>query len=189
MRALLLAAALAVAACGGDTSYYLLPPPGAAARQGSAGSIAVADISLPSYAGAIEIASLTGPGQAALAKQALWADTPQRALTRHLVASLEARLGARVLGEPWPGYDPPGLRIEVIVDRMIGSPGGGLEFSGQFVIVAVERGNIVAADRFALTVPSQGEGYPGLLAAHARAIELLADRIAARASGRSVPTA
>ena len=41
-----------------------------------------------------------------------------------------------------------------------------------------------AFDRFAITVPPQGEGYPGLIAAHARAIDLLADRIAAGITGR-----
>ena len=35
-------------------------------------------------------------------------------------------------------------------------------------------------------MPPQGEGYPGLLAAHARAIDLLADRIAATITGRPV---
>jgi uncharacterized lipoprotein YmbA len=180
------AAALALAACAGSPDYFLLPPPQPVARQAApAGSLAVAEISLPAYAEAMEIAVLTGAETATADRQALWADTPRRALTRHLVAALDARLAARVVAEPWPGYDQPALRVEVIADRMIGTPGGGVEFTGQFIIVAPESGRIVSADRFAITTPAPGEGNPGLLAAHARAIEALADRIAARVTGRA----
>ena len=132
----LLAAALALAACA-TPDYYLLPPAPAAARQASpVRTIVVADLNLPAYAGALEIAELTGPDTLRLAKRSLWADTPPRALTRHLAAALEARLGAEVATEPWPGFDSPGLRVEVTVDRMIGAPGTGLEFAGQYAVVA-----------------------------------------------------
>ena len=67
---------------------------------------------------------------------------------------------------------------------MIGARDGGLDFAGQYAIVAAGDGRLTAFDRFAITVPPQGEGYPGLLAAHARAIDLLADRIAATITGR-----
>jgi uncharacterized lipoprotein YmbA len=181
----LIAAALALAACGANPDYFLLPPPQAAARAPSpAGSISVADISLPAYASALEIASLTGPGTVTLDKVSLWADTPPRALTRQLAAALGERLAARVGTDPWPGFDEPTLRVEVIVDRMIGARDGSLDFAGQYAIVAARDGRLTAFDRFAITVPPQGEGYPGLLAAHARAIDRLADRIAATITGR-----
>lgn len=181
----LIAAALVLTACA-NPDYYLLPPPSAAAaRQASpVSTISVADIDLPSYANALEIASLTGPDTVTLNKVSLWADTPQRALTRHLAEALEARLRARVGTEPWPGFDSPGLRVEVAVDRLIGAQDGGLAFAGQYALIAPESGRVTAMDRFAITVPPQGEGYPGLLAAHARAVERLADRIAATIIGR-----
>ncbi|MFO1142930.1 MAG: PqiC family protein [Amaricoccus sp.] len=189
MRTLpLLAVGLLLAACG-SPDYYLLPQPAAAPRTGApVGTVAVADISLPAYASALEIAALTGPETLHLDKKALWADNPQRALTRQLAAALETRLGADVGTEPWPGFDAPGLRIEVTVDRMIGAPGGSLDFAGQYAVVAPASGRIVAFDRFAIIVPPQGAGYPGLLADHARAIDLLADRIAATIAGRRRPT-
>ena len=104
-------------------------------------------------------------------------------MTRHLSAALDDRLSARVGTEPWPGFDAPGLRVEVTVDRMIGALDGSLEFAGQYFLVAPTSGRILALDRFALVVPPQGEGYPGLMAAHARALDLLADRIAASVTG------
>ena len=74
----------------------------------------------------------------------------------------------------------------MIVDRLIGAPGGSLDFAGQYAIVSPTSGTITALDRFAITVPPQGEGYPGLLAAHARAMDALADRIAASITGRAL---
>ena len=105
-------------------------------------------------------------------------------MTRHLAAALDERLSARVATEPWPGFDAPGLRVEVSVDRMIGALDGSLDFAGQYFVVSPTSGRILALDRFALVVPPQGEGFPGLMAAHSRALDLLADRIAASITGR-----
>jgi uncharacterized lipoprotein YmbA len=175
----LLAVALALAACG-TPAYYLLPTPQSApSRAAPVGSVVVADLSLPAYADALEVATLSGPGTLELPKRSLWADTPRRAMTRHLAAALDDRVSARVGTEPWPGFDAPGLRVEVTVDRMIGALDGSLDFAGQYFLVGPTSGRVLALERFALVVPPQGPGYPGLMAAHARALDLLADRIAA----------
>ncbi|PZQ49441.1 MAG: hypothetical protein DI556_11275 [Rhodovulum sulfidophilum] len=173
----------ALSACGA-TDYYLLPPEAttAPARAGRV-TMAVADIDLPAYASALEIAELRPEGAVTLSSGALWADTPQRALTRHLVAALQSRLGGQIAADPWPAFDPPALQLRVIVDRMIGAPDAALDFGGQYILVSAS-GAIVASDRFRISVPPGGTGYTGLLADHARAIELLADRIAARIAGR-----
>ena len=162
MRATLcLLAALALAGCGGNPDYFLLPPPRPADRAASpVGSIAVADINLPAYASALEIASLTAPGVVGLNKTSLWADTPPRALTRHLAAALDERLRARVGTEPWPGFDDPGLRVEVTVDRLIGAENGGLDFAGQYVLVSPASGRITGFDRFAIAVPPRAKATP-----------------------------
>ena len=104
-------------------------------------------------------------------------------MTRHLAAALDDRLAARVATEPWPGFDSPGLRVEITVDRMIGSLDGSLDFAGQYFLVAPASGRIVALERFAFALPPQGEGYPALMTAHARALDRLADHIAARITG------
>lgn len=176
-----LALLAALAACG-PTDYYLLPPEAAAGPARASGvSLAVADIDLPAYAGAIEIAALDTGGAVRLEERSLWADAPGRALTRHMVAALQRRLGGQIAADPWPAYDPPALQLRVIVDRMIGAPDAPLDFSGQYILVS-SSGRIVSSDRFQITVPPRGQGYAGLLADHARAVELLADQIAARIS-------
>lgn len=187
-RFLALAAALALAACAGRPDYFLTPPPAQVdGGRAPAGAVAVADMSLPAYAETVEIAVLTGTGAVQLSKEALWADTPRRAMTRHLVAALQARLATQIATEPWPAYDPPDLRVEVFVDRMIGAPEGPFQFSGQYVIVSPTSGRVVASDRFAIS-QTAGAGYQGLIDAHARAVESLADQIAARLAraGRAV---
>ena len=179
-----------LAACGGSPDFFLLPPPeGPGSRLASpVGNIVVAEIGLPTYADALEIAVLKGTGELQLNSAASWADTPRRALTRHLAAALEERLTARVGTDPWPGYDLPGLRIEVGVDRLIGAPESSVHFSGQYFLIIPDSGTVTAVERFDIRVPPQGEGYPGLAAGHARAIERLADQIAARLTGRALPT-
>lgn len=186
LPALALPALLLLAACGAP-SYYLVPPAATGGPRvgGSAGGIAVADMNLPTYAETVEIASLDPAGAVTLDKGALWADTPRRALTRHLIASLQARLSAQIASEPWPAYDAPGLRIEVFVDRMIGAPEGPFQFSGQYVLVSPASGRIVSTDRFAITTQA-GPGPQGLVSAHAEAVEALADQIAARVTGRPI---
>lgn len=185
LRRLTLVALLALAGCGSGTAYLLPPAAGQATRLPSpVRGIALADVSLPAYASDVEIAALVGPETVKLEKSALWADDPTRAVTRHLAAALEARLATFVVTEPWPGYDSPGLRVQVFVDRLVGSPSGGVEFSGQYVLLVPESGRITATDRFAIIIPPQGESFPGLMAGEARAIEALADRLAARISGR-----
>lgn len=177
---LLALAALALSACGGRPDYFLTPPPMASHHaEVRVSSLTVADMNLPTYAESVEIAVQSATGEVTLDEGALWADIPRRALTRHLVASLQARLSGQVAAEPWPAFDPPALRLEVAVDRMIGAPGGPFTFSGQYVVVSPESGRIVVSDRFAITLPA-GAGLQGLVNAHARAVERLADEIAAR---------
>jgi uncharacterized lipoprotein YmbA len=177
---------LALAACG-SPDYFLLPAPATVTSQpGSSASISVADISLPAYAESLEIALQEGTGTVSLNTRALWADAPRRALTRHLVAALQLRLRGQIGAEPWPGFNGPSLRVEVITDQLIGREDGSLLFAGQFTIVAPSSGQIRASERFTIAVPPQGQGYQALAIAHGRAIDALADRIAARITGRPV---
>ena len=181
---LALAALMALGACASETAYLLPPAPATQRLPSPVRGIALADVNLPAYVSNVEIAGLVGPETVKLHESELWADDPTRAVTRHLAAALEARLATHVITDPWPGYKSPGLRVEVAVDRLIGAPAGAVEFAGQYVMLDPESGRITATDRFAITIPPQGEGFPGMMAGEARAIEALADRIAARISGR-----
>ena len=98
----LAAALLALAACGQPSCYLLPTPQPAPTRAAPVASVVVADVSLPAYADALEVATLTGPATLELPKRSLWADTPRRAMTRHLAAALDERLSAPA-SPPSPG--------------------------------------------------------------------------------------
>jgi uncharacterized lipoprotein YmbA len=173
--------ALVLAGCAGEPDLYLLPDPAPAARAGApVATVSVAEVSLPAYAEAVEIATLTEGGEVALSTSSLWADTPRRALTRHMVAALGARLDARVAAEPWPDFDPPALRVEIVADRLIGgtAPGQPLRLAGQYLIVSPATGGLLRSGRFDIAVVPEGEGYLALAAAHAAAADRLADQVA-----------
>ena len=68
---------------------------------------------------------------------------------------------------------------------MIGAPGGSLDFAGQYAIVSPTAAASSPSTASRSPCPPQGDGYPGLMAAHARAIDALADRIAASITGRA----
>jgi uncharacterized protein len=182
-----LAVMLLLGACG-TPQYYLLPQQPQPAMQYSSGyrNIVVSDFSLPAYAEAIEIPALQPDGTVELQTNQSWADDPRRGLTRHFAAALQARLGARVSTDPWPGFaSDPELRVEVTIDRLIGAMGGSIDLEGQYFILRAQSGEIFASDRFRIQEPVQGEGTTAFVAAHGHAVEALADRIAARIAGRS----
>ena len=145
LPAYVLAALLALGACA-PTDYFLLPQGGPAA----AGRVAAPASRSPISAcrpmpDALEIASLQPAGEVRLAKASLWADTPRRALTLHLVSALRDRLTGPVGTEPWPGFEGAGLRVAVTVERMIGARG---PLVSRSVRDRHGRRRVRAADRF-----------------------------------------
>ena len=76
MRHLPALALLALLAACGAPSYYLPPALGGGEAGLPVGSIVVADVSVPTYVEALEIAALTGPRPSTSPKRSLWADTP-----------------------------------------------------------------------------------------------------------------
>jgi uncharacterized protein len=183
------ALALVLSACG-SPDYYLLPAQNQPATRGLAPSrsVVVTDFGLPAYAEAIEIAAIEENGAVKLQRDASWADDPRRALTRHFAEALALRLGSDVGTDPWPAFsEEPSYRVEVAVDRIIGTRGGVVEFSGQYFILRSSDGSISGTDRFQIRVPTQDDSLNALVAAHARAVEILADSVSARIAGRSSP--
>jgi uncharacterized protein len=178
--------ALMLSACG-TPDYYLLPAQTQPATRGLAPSrsVVVSDFSLPAYAEAVEIAAIEDEGAVRLQPGASWADEPRRALTRHFAAALALRLGSSVGTDPWPAFsEDPAYRVEVAVDRIIGRRGGVVDFSGQYFLLRAEDGNIAATDRFQIRVGTLDDSLEALVAAHARATEILADQVAAEIAGR-----
>ncbi|MEM8571921.1 MAG: PqiC family protein [Pseudomonadota bacterium] len=187
----MLAPIFVLVGCGAAPDYYLLPAQSPTAMRSLAPSqsVVVTDFNLPSYAQAVEIPSLQHNGVLALDRDANWADEPRRAVTRHFSEALALRLGSLVATDPWPAYSQePVYRVEVAVDQFIGTLGGTVSLRGQYFILRAREGTISASDRFQIDVPTSDVSYVAFVAAHSRALEILADRIASRISGRALPT-
>ncbi len=177
-------AALGACAATPDPTYYLLPSPEVAASTPySGGTIAVRELALPLYARAQQVASLAEDGSVLLSDDHRWADEPARASTRTFVSALKQSTGAAIVAEPWPASVSPAIRIDVAVDRLIGTlNGGALEFTGQYRLVRTGGGD-GDQDSFSYRIPLSGTGYKALAEAHSNAIAKLAQDVAKRIAG------
>jgi len=181
LPALAVAALLSACATAGveeQTRYYLLPKPAPAERVVFAGdTVALRELDLPLYARAAEIAYIGPSGAVTLADEDRWADEPARAMTRALAGALRESLDTPVVVEPWGRAVEPVLRIDITVDRFIGTPGGEVDFSGDFQVVRLDDRKTVTAQGFDIAVPTGGPGFDALTRAHSAALARLSDEI------------
>jgi len=180
VHSLVLAGLLAGCASGAaeETRYYLLPKPKPAERVVFAGdTVALRELDLPRYARVAEIAYLDANGAVVLADEDRWADEPARAATRALASSLRESLDTPVVVEPWGRSVEPVLRIDVVVDRFVGTPGGNVDLSGDFQIVRLDDRKTVSAQGFDIAAPTGAVGFDALTRAHSAALARLSDEI------------
>ncbi len=118
---------------------YLLEPVFDIANEAVAPSIsavALAEVSVPSYAKDDRIASRGKYFQIEYDPQSQWAESPEDALTRVLANRLRYYLESNVVVEPWPrGYEPQ-ARVEVQFDKILREETGGVELAGQIRIIS-----------------------------------------------------
>lgn len=179
--ALLMIAAAALAACSSpeDTARFVLsPPPVAEQVPNRIGRVEVRDVQLPDYAAGQEVGWQTPDGAIRSNPQNVWADTPQRAVTRTLADQIGRVSGATAIAEPWPFAEPPSRRVEVRVSDMIAGPDGIFRLRGQYFVSPAGFSGSDLQRSFDIPVALQGEGPAAIAAAQARAIQLLAMRIA-----------
>ncbi|MBY8974775.1 membrane integrity-associated transporter subunit PqiC [Rhodobacteraceae bacterium NNCM2] len=184
-RAGIAALCLGLAACSQaiGPSFYLLdsaPLPAAETRPSSGPVIGMREISLPLYARRPQIALLGPGGVVTLSDNHRWAEEMPRAASRIVARKLTADLGQPVVVEPWPTGVAPDYRLEVEVDYFIGSPGGELRLDGQYRSAAVNAPAKAVTRPFEIRVPVAGgaeDEYTALVAAHAEALNQLADLI------------
>lgn len=181
-------AALMLAACSARPDLYATPAPQTEQVHRIAyRSVALRDVSLPTYAASQDIPVADASGRIRTDDQNLWADEADRAVTLSLVRALSTVTGARVASDPWPFVNRPDVTVEVRFEEFLahggdGANGGGNLFSmrGSYY-VAPEPG--LGQDRsrsFEISAPySTAEGYQAIADARARALGQLAEKIAA----------
>lgn len=159
-------AVLALSGCAGNPSRFIVPPaPVKTTRIAIAyGTVAVRDVSLPTYAASEEIHILGPDGALKSSPLVLWADDPVRAMTGDVARSIGRMTGARVAAEPWPFAERAQAVLEIRVAEMLATDSGQFRLSGQY-FVAPDMGGRPRAGAFDVTVPLAAEGGPAAIAA------------------------
>lgn len=171
--------AVIVSACSGAPDQRIaVPKAGVGATQNIAyRSVALREVSLPSYAASEEIYVADETGLLNSTEGLLWADDPSRAVTLELTRYLSQITRARVASEPWPFAGYPEAEVELRIEDMLAHADGTFRLSGQY-FVSSETGRD-RARLFDLTVPIEGDATAAdIAAARGQAVRDLAVAIA-----------
>lgn len=164
LKTALFGSLLALAACAGSaTRYSVAPPPVTETVRVSFRAIEVREISLPTYAAADEISVQDASGKLINEGGALWADSPERAVSMELSRDLSRLTGARVASSPWPFEAFPDARLEVRFESLIAGADGQFRAAGQY-FVGVTDGRRERSGLFELAVPFDPTGGPQAIA-------------------------
>ncbi|PTW51432.1 PqiC family protein [Rhodovulum kholense] len=180
LLAALVPSALALAACSGSPDRYTVPDTAVAGPHLPVAwrSVAIREVSLPTYAASEEIYSRSASGALTSSSDVLWADDPTRAITQDLARLLAQMTGAQVAAEPWPFFDRAQATLEIRVADMLAEPDGTFRLTGQF-FVAPDAGGRNRAAPFAIAVPIAAPAGPAeIAAARGAALRELATQIA-----------
>lgn len=170
-------AAILTAGCepAGPTVRFAAPPAIAEQRVGIAYStVAVRDVSLPTYAALEEISVDLGAGRIETVDEGLWADDPVRAVTLALTGVLGGATRATVAPEPWPFESEPEAAVDVRFETFVAEAAGRFVASGQYFVAPSDEERPERARAFALTIPyDPATGLRGIARARSQAIEAL----------------
>ncbi|SMX44460.1 PqiC family protein [Actibacterium lipolyticum] len=170
-----------LAGCSGEPARLAIAPETSALKVRSAArSVSVAEVSLPAYAEAVEVAVQGENGLVGLVPGVIWADTPPRALTSGLVRNLTAITGAEVAAAPWPLDGNPDAELTVRVEQMLVTADGMLRLTGQYAVrrdsFTTDRSGSISS--FEIAVPTGSPELADIARAHDAAWRQLAEDIA-----------
>lgn len=139
-------------------------------------SIEVGEVSLPGYAAKEDISILGADGLVMTVPNAIWADEPERTMTRALVRNLAAITRAKVAAKPWPLTGFADAQLSIRVERMLVQASGSLALTGQFAISREEGEGTIRS--FSIESPVPTLTAAGIAQAHDTAWRQLAEHIA-----------
>jgi len=152
-----LAATLLLSGClsGPPPKLYLLEPvvtleadDSQTAVSNKVNRLGISIVGLPGYASDERIAGLGADGSVYQDDRHRWADSPDDAITRVLADRLRAHANATVLIEPWPRDFEPSARVEVVFNRLLREPLGGVDMSGQILLLSGDGRSVLKAMPF-----------------------------------------
>ncbi len=170
------------AACSTDPDLYVVPKTDAVAPvRISYNSVALRDVSLPSYAASQEISVSDAVGKLTTASDSLWADDGDREVTLHLVRTLSEVTSARVASDPWPFLNRPEVTLDVRFEEFLATESGQFTLRGMYFVAPEDVNRADRARSFEITETfAADQGIPAIAAARAAALGKLAGDIARR---------
>ena len=167
--------------CGGtNPSLYLLPAPAVTApQQGAAKTIAVREVVLPDYARDARLSERRTDGSLIHLDGHRWADSPTRAVTRTLAATLRGLTGARVVVEPWPGEVSPDVVVAVHFDVFDATRSSQARLTGR--IAVAKRGDTTSLlfRPFSIQAPVTGANFIDVMTALSTGLRSVAEEVVA----------
>lgn len=164
------AALLALGACSGGPAprLYVLEPVVSAPETRAAtevpgialDALGISLVTLPGYARDPRIASRDAGNEISVDDAHRWAEEPDEAITRVFADRLRHHAGATVLIEPWPRNFAPNARVELVFDRLLREPSGGVDAAGQIRLVSGDGRDVLDVRTFRLS-RSVGSTAPG----------------------------
>lgn len=144
-------------------------------------SVAVREVSLPTYATDESISIADGTGAIRELSGSIWADDPTRAVTLRLTNALADLTGRTVASDPWPFGGIPDVVVEVRVERLLAEEAGRYLAQGRFYVAHEDEERADRAGSFNLVEPFDPVGgFPAIAQARARILTALAREIAQR---------
>lgn len=186
MKALLTASALSaatlMAACSTEPDLYVAPKPEAVqAVRISYTSVAVQEVSLPTYAASQDISVADASGKISPASDSLWADEGTRAVTLSLAQGLSDATNARVAPAPWPFLNRPDVTVDVRFESFVADASGQFTLRGMYFIAPEDASRADRSRSFEITEAYDATaGIPAIAAARSAAMAKLAQDIATR---------
>lgn len=172
---------LLLAACGGDGPVRYAAPEVQTDTRVSIPhrTVAVREVSLPTYATEEIIAVADGRGGIRESTDRIWADDPTRAVTLEVTSALGGITGRTVAADPWPFRGDPDAVVDIRLEEFIADERGAFTARGQFYIAHSDEGRRDRTQRFRIVQPFDPEGgFPAIAAARSRAVNALALRVA-----------
>ena len=131
-----------------------------------------------------QIVTGAGDGTVVLSETHRWASALEQDFLKVLAEDIGAQLGSHRVsawGFVAPAASPFRLRLDVL--RFQGQLGGNLDLKVHWILQA-PTGKVKAERVSVITEPVKGQGYEALVAAHGKAVEVLAAEIATEARKR-----
>lgn len=173
---------LLVAGCGeNDDPVRYSSPPAALSSQVSIPhrTVALREVSLPTYATDEEISIADGTGAISQFPGSIWADDPTRAVTLRLTNALADVTRRTVAFDPWPFQDDPDVTVDVRFEEFVAETSGRFVARGRYYVAHTNPARSDRDGSFNLAEPfDPAQGFSAIAQAQSQIISALAVQIA-----------